>query len=201
MELSAATMVFALSRAVVTMFADATLGGKGVLCDGCAPIDGCDTTHTVNATGCINKNGEPVPNSCQCQSGWKGPLCDTAQCLDSKDNPIECANGECKDGGIKSDGTILAAFCQCQVGWTGEKCDQCIPAQNCSNENQEPGALQACVQPNECRCQGDPDNPNLNEETKYCTEWIPSDTCGVDADCPDNKVCDDNGGCVAPPPP
>ena len=73
-----------------------------MLCDGCAPVDGCDTTHTVNATGCINKNGEPVPNSCQCQPGWKGPLCDTAQCLDSKDNPIECANGECKDGGMVS---------------------------------------------------------------------------------------------------
>ena len=100
----------------------------------------------------------------------------------------------------KSEGTILAAFCQCQVGWTGEKCDQCIPAPNCSNDNIEPGELQACVQPNECRCQGDPENPNLNEQTKYCTKWIPSDTCGVDADCPDNRVCDDNERCVAPPP-
>ena len=77
-------------------------GWVGPICEGCAPIVGCDTRHTVNVTGCIDKNGEPVPNSCQCQTEWTGLLCDVAQCLDSNDKPIQCANGECREGGIVS---------------------------------------------------------------------------------------------------
>ena len=82
-------------------------GWVGSICDSCAPVVGCDTRHTVNATGCFDINGEPVPNSCQCQAGWTGPLCDVAQCLDSDDNPIECANGECREGGIVSFGAKI----------------------------------------------------------------------------------------------
>ena len=87
----------------------------------------------------------------------------------------------------------MAAFCQCQVGWIGDKCDQCIPAPHCSNENVDPGSLQACVQPYECRCEGDPENPSLNEETKYCTKWVAPNTCEVDLDCRFDEFCNHNG--------
>ena len=89
--------------------------------------------------------------------------------------------------------TQLEAFCQCNVGWEGENCDKCVPAYNCPNPNEIGSGIQPCLQPNECRCEGDPANPPIDdtENAQRCTAWVKKDTCQDDTDCTDAKRCQD----------
>ena len=81
--------------------------GSGI-CESCVPLAGCVTEHTESGSGCHSpdpnsKSGfEQIPNSCICTEGWTGVLCDTPQCLSSGGHPLECENGECKEGGLVS---------------------------------------------------------------------------------------------------
>ena len=91
--------------------------------------------------------------------------------------------------------TQLEAFCQCNVGWEGENCDKCVPAYNCPNDNTKGKGIQPCLQPNECRCIGDPaDPPTDMENGQRCTAWVEEDTCQDDTDCEDAKRCQDQKG-------
>ena len=79
--------------------------GDGI-CESCVPLAGCVEEHTEEGSGCHSPDGkggfEQIPNSCICTEGWKGVLCDTPQCLSSGGHPLECENGECKEGGLVS---------------------------------------------------------------------------------------------------
>ena len=80
-------------------------GGKNGVngtCEDCTPLAGCNKEHTEEGSGCFDGSGVQFPNSCICTEGWTGLLCDTPQCLSSFGNPIECENGECKEGGLVS---------------------------------------------------------------------------------------------------
>ena len=104
------------------------------------------------------------------------------------------------------DGTQLEAFCQCEVGWVGENCDQCTPAYNCPNPNDQGSGVQPCLQPNECRCEGDPENPPDIENVQRCTVWVAEGACQDDADCEAGEYCggisaaNPDGECSGSPP-
>ena len=95
--------------------------------------------------------------------------------------------------------TQLEAFCQCNVGWGGENCDKCTPAYNCPNTNDLGSGVQPCLQPNECRCVGDPANPPIDttENGQRCTAWVKKDTCQDDTDCLNADRCQDKSGTPA----
>ena len=61
---------------------------------------------------CINE-----PMTCQCDSGWIGPLCDCPRCKDG----CNLDHGYC----TKPD------ECICVPGWNGELCNECIPHPGC----------------------------------------------------------------------
>jgi len=138
-----------------------------------------------------NNNGDTSsiqqePNSCQCTKHWSGIFCEEPRCLAADgEEEITCVHGKCKY--VEN---VEAAFCHCDVGWQGEKCDQCVPQDGCPDSDSQSRdiiKIAACVQPNECRCQGAPSD--INEDTKKCTSWIAEGKCGSKEDCDPGKVC------------
>ena len=55
-----------------------------------------------------------------------------------------CEHGSCSKN---NDGN---SFCICEEGWKGESCENCVPYWNCPNQKAD-----ACLIPNECRCDSD----------------------------------------------
>ena len=85
------------------------------------------------------------------------------------------------------------------MGWEGENCDKCVPAYNCPNPNDPGSGVQPCLQPNECRCVGDPANPPIDdtENSQRCTAWVKFGTCQDDTDCFNADRCQDISGTPA----
>jgi len=169
------------------------LGWGGKTCQTCTPLMGCEVKHTIDVDdlelsgdadervpdGCKVVNDEDevvdIPNSCQCTKHWTGIFCEQPRCLAAGgDTEITCVNGYCKH--VEG---VEGAFCFCNIGWAGEKCDECMPQDGCPERDSE-NPIAACVQPNECRCKGEPGD--ATEETKKCNIWVDA-ACEVDADC------------------
>jgi len=175
------------------------LGWGGAHCGECKWVMGCKTEHTIDVDG--NGSGDgckvnatvEVANSCQCTADWTGIFCEQPKCLEDG-NEISCVNGQCIVGGKDKDGNVLAAFCKCSVGWAGTKCDKCVPHDECPNKDQQQSSdIAACINPNDCRCEGTAaaDNSDAN---KKCFTWIATGTCGANQDCSGGQLCN-NGNC------
>ena len=70
-----------------------------------------------------------APNTCSCQTGWTGPICETAVCSE------ECVHGRC----------LSPDVCVCETGWGGSRCDDPICGRECLNGG-------TCVAPSLCSC-------------------------------------------------
>jgi len=186
-------------------FCKCNLGWTGQYCYFCNPLMGCVLDHTIDVDGDGDGDGckripadgsndfDNIPNTCQCTENWTGIFCEQPRCLDEEGlEEIECVNGVCTEGGRDADGNQLAAFCKCNVGWYAHKCDYCLPLDGCPLST---GDIPACINPNDCRCEGIEAEDN-NEENKRCSEWIPPGSCRVNKDCPADHKCvyETNGG-------
>jgi hypothetical protein len=97
-----------------------------------SPLSGSKDTLEVS---CLDQFRDCFANNllgitgqcCECDAGWSGYNCNTANC-----NPA-CAHGSC----------ISPDTCSCSSGWTGSLCDMPI-CSSCVNG--------VCVEPSVCEC-------------------------------------------------
>jgi len=155
------------------------LGWKGDTCAECTANVGCILNNTITDQGCQKLDPDnstltiDEPNTCQCNDNWQGPFCGIPKCLNSAGNEtITCVNGVCKEGGVDvTDGSVIPAFCQCNVGWEGEACDECVPHPECPDTGTP--AIDKCVNPYDCICQGTEDQKTADNDFKFCTAFVP----------------------------
>jgi len=160
------------------------IGWEGLQCGICIPMPGCLHGSCQKAFECDN-----------CESGWKGPLCDQPDCG-------TCVHGEC----------VTSDMCKCEVGWTGEMCDQCVDLPGCSHGgcSKDNTAI-----PYGCQCDSGWAGPlcdcpickeGCNLEHGYCTNpdecdcyfgWKGDtcDECVTHPSCPEDATCTKPWGC------
>ena len=141
-------------------------GWAGAFCD-IAVCDGCHNGDCVAPNECVCSNGwsganctecEPMqgcvngicnghPHTCECLTGWEGHFCNMPVC-----SPKCGQHGVCDT--LISNGTNVN-YCLCENGWRGDSCEKCRPYWNCPNQDDT-----ACINPNQCFCNGIVSDPN-----------------------------------------
>ncbi|XP_061921980.1 sushi, von Willebrand factor type A, EGF and pentraxin domain-containing protein 1 isoform X1 [Entelurus aequoreus] len=88
------------------------------------------TCRAVCWLRCQNGGVCQRPNTCACQEGWMGRLCEEPICI------LPCLNG----------GRCVAPYqCICPSGWAGTRCHSAVCSSPCQNGGR-------CIRPNRCHC-------------------------------------------------
>ena len=161
---------------IITVFCDRKFQGSdctqcvsGFTGSNCDERDYCFGENCSGNGECINNNHWQNPFTCNCNSGYKGDLCEDIDCLENT-----CSeNGRCVDKGDSPN-------CNCRVGFSGRICE--INIDDClSNPCGEGGRCVDGVDIFQCIC-----NPGFTGE--MCQTNI--DDC-VSVDCTDKGRCVD----------
>ncbi len=166
----------------------------GFLCQGGSCVE--DDNNRVNNTNNLN-NSNNLNNALPCEDDSEckdDEFCGNGFCLPAgcniPDAPF-CRQWECDDSGCSEEICIT----RCPPGLTPEVCD-CVEAPCMVDSECDDGSI--CT--DEGRCGPCTSDDQCGEE-EVCTEGlcVPELTCNSDADCPADKVCNNEGYCVDRP--
>ncbi|PAV86126.1 hypothetical protein WR25_24440 isoform B [Diploscapter pachys] len=141
-------------------------GYKGSDCSECIPLEGC-----VHGRCSLNRT-----NTCQCDKGWAGQLCDIE--LEYCKNHTPCQNGAtCLNGGPHG------FKCQCSPGYMGVRCEISVSKQICRQKD---------ICKNEGRCI--PKGANVYD--CECRRGFKGRYCEIKVQGCDSTVCSPNSLCI-----
>jgi hypothetical protein len=103
-----------------------TSGFSGALCDvglsshvliGLHRIDSHFIVSAICLAGCRQGTCDGKPNTCSCNPGWEGTLCDQPICQP------RCVQGFCVESTQYNKSSLMFVHrCTCNQGWTGATC-------------------------------------------------------------------------------